>query len=108
MLYVKADSPFTNLSDVIADAKAESGTQKWAAGSPTSLSRISLEAMKKSTGVDVTVVPHDSGSDTLLNVLNGTLEVGIGEAGETASTSPPAICGYRGLARGADGSLAGS
>ncbi len=84
VLYVKGDSPFQSLSDVIEDAKANPGTQKWAAGSPTSLSRISLESMKLSTGVDVTVVPHDSGSDTLLNVLNGTLHVGIGEAGETA------------------------
>ena len=84
VLYVNADSPFQTLSDVIADAKANPGTQKWAAGSPTSISRIALEQMKAITGVEVTVVPHDSGSDTMLNILNGSLQLGIGEAGETA------------------------
>jgi putative tricarboxylic transport membrane protein len=84
VLYVNTKSPFQTLGDVIADAKANPGKQKWAAGSPTSISRIALESMKTLTGVDVTVVPHDSGSDTILNILNGSLDLGIGEAGETA------------------------
>jgi tripartite-type tricarboxylate transporter receptor subunit TctC len=80
VVFTKTDSPYKDLASLIAAAKDK--PQKWAAGSPTSLSRIALEELKRSTGAQATVVPHDGGAEALINVLNGSLDMGIGEIGE--------------------------
>jgi len=80
VVFTKADSPHKDLTALIAAAKDK--PQKWAAGSPTSLSRIALEELKRSTGAQAVIVPHDGGAEALINVLNGSLDMGIGEIGE--------------------------
>jgi len=82
VLYVRKDSPLTSFADVIAAAKANPGIQKWGTGSPASMERQALEKFKVLAGVDATVVTHDGGGDMMINVLNGSLDLGIGEIQE--------------------------
>lgn len=82
VIYVRKDSPLNSLSQVIAEAKANPGKQKWGTGTPAALERQALEEFKKRAGVDVTIVTHDGGGDMMINVLNGSLDLGIGEIQE--------------------------
>lgn len=77
--YVRADSPYKTLAEIVADAKAHPGKQKWGSGTPGSLDREALEELRGLTGVDVAIVPHDGGGDTLIDVLNGTLDFALGQ-----------------------------
>lgn len=82
VVYVRKDSPLTSLGQVISEAKANPGKQKWGTGTPGSLERQALEEFKQRAGVDVTIVTHDGGGDMMINVLNGSLDLGIGEIQE--------------------------
>jgi putative tricarboxylic transport membrane protein len=82
VIYVRKDSPLKSFTDIIASAKANPGTQKWGTGTPASMERQALEEFKSKAGVDVTIVTHDGGGDMMINVLNGSLDLGIGEIQE--------------------------
>ena len=83
VLYTRADSPFNTLQDVIDHAKANRAA--WGSASPGSLERIKLEQLKQLTGVDAAIVTTEGGGETMLNVLNGTLDVALGELLEVQS-----------------------
>ncbi len=80
VVYTSADSKFQTLKDVIDHARASRG--KWGAANPASLERQVLERMKAVTGVRAAVVTFEGGGDMQINVLNRTLDIGIGELGE--------------------------
>jgi putative tricarboxylic transport membrane protein len=80
VVYTSVDSKFQSLPDVIAAAK--SGRGKWGAANPASLERQLLEQMKQKTGVNASIVTFEGGGDMQINVLNGTLDIGVGEIGE--------------------------
>ena len=80
VVYTRAESPFETLGDVMR--KARSGAGRWGAASPGSLERQALERHARAAGVDAAIISHDGGGDLILNVLNGTLDVGVGEAQE--------------------------
>lgn len=82
VVYVKADSPYKQLTDVVDDAKANPGGVIVAVSTPGSLDRQVMEQFKAITGTDVTILTHDGGGDVMLSVLNGTAGVGIGEIAE--------------------------
>jgi tripartite-type tricarboxylate transporter receptor subunit TctC len=82
IVYTRADSPFNSLAEVVEGAKADPGQQRWGVSTPGSLDRQVMEKMKALTGVDVIIVTHEGGGDLLINVLNGTLDVGVGEIQE--------------------------
>ena len=82
VIYVRKDSPLKSFTDIVASAKANPGTQKWGTGTPASMERQALEEFKTKAGVDVTIVTHDGGGDMMINVLNGSLDLGIGEIQE--------------------------
>jgi tripartite-type tricarboxylate transporter receptor subunit TctC len=46
------------------------------------LERIALERLNRLTGARAIVVSHEGGGDLMINVLNGTLDIGIGEIQE--------------------------
>jgi tripartite-type tricarboxylate transporter receptor subunit TctC len=77
LLYTRADGPFKTLKDVIDHAKANRG--RWGASTPASMERQAAELLRKAAGVNAAVVSHDGGGELMLNVLNGTLDVGVGE-----------------------------
>jgi tripartite-type tricarboxylate transporter receptor subunit TctC len=80
VIYTSVDSKFQSLQDVIAAAK--DGRGKWGAANPASLERQVLEQVKQKTGVKASVVTFEGGGDMQINVLNGTLDIGVGEIGE--------------------------
>ena len=82
VVYTRAASPFRTLADALAHAKANPGRARWGAANPASLERIALEQLKKKAGVQAAVVSHEGGGDLMINVLNGTLDFGIGEIQE--------------------------
>jgi len=85
VIYTRAESPFKSLADAVAHAKANPGKAKWGAANPASLERIALEKLKRVGGVQAAVVSHEGGGDLMINVLNGTLDIGIGEIQEIRS-----------------------
>lgn len=85
VLYTRAASPFRTLGDALAQARANPGKQRWGAANPASLERIALERLNRLTGARAAVVSHEGGGDLMVNVLNGTLEMGIGEVQELSA-----------------------
>ncbi|MDF2618557.1 MAG: tripartite tricarboxylate transporter substrate binding protein [Xanthobacteraceae bacterium] len=83
VVFTRADSPYKTLQDVIDKAKTERG--KWGAANPASLERQAAEQLKRAAGVNPAIVTHEGGGDMMLNVLNGTLDIGIGEFQEIRS-----------------------
>ncbi len=78
--YTRADGPFKTLKDVID--KAQNARGRWGAANPASLERQAAEQLKKAAKVFPAVVSHEGGGDLMINVLNGTLDIGIGEIAE--------------------------
>lgn len=83
VLFTRADGPFKTLADVIAHAKEKRG--RWGAANPASLERQAAELLKRAARVNAAVVSHEGGGDMMINVLNGTLDVGVGEIPELRS-----------------------
>jgi putative tricarboxylic transport membrane protein len=79
VIFVRADYKFKTLKETIADAKAHPGVQKWGTGTAGSEERQALEEMKSKLDMDVIVATHDGGAE---NVLNGSVEVGLGQIAE--------------------------
>ena len=80
VIYTAADSKFQTLGDTIAAARK--GAARWGAANPASLERQTLEQLKRRAAVSAAVVTFDGGGDLLINVLNHTLDIGIGELQE--------------------------
>lgn len=83
VLYARFDSPFQTFDDLIAHAKKNRSA--WGAANPGSLERMSLEKLKQLTGVNAAIVTSEGGGETMINVLNGTLDAAIGEVQELRS-----------------------
>jgi putative tricarboxylic transport membrane protein len=83
VIYTRTESPFETLADVIQTARSDRG--RWGASTPGSLERRALERLKQAAAVDAAIVSHEGGGDLILNVLNGTLDIGVGEAQELRS-----------------------
>ena len=75
MLYVKADSPFKTLGDVVEWAKANPGKLNYGTLGPASLEHLKMAQIEKAAGIRGLPVPYRGGVDMLNAVLTG--EVGI-------------------------------
>jgi tripartite-type tricarboxylate transporter receptor subunit TctC len=80
VLYTAADSRFKTLTDVIEHARRGGG--RWGAANPASLERQVMERLKREAGVAPAVTTFEGGGDMLINVLNHTLDMGVGELQE--------------------------
>jgi putative tricarboxylic transport membrane protein len=80
VLYTAADSKFKTLQDVIAYARAN--RSRWGGANPASLERQTLERLRQKAGVSPVIATFEGGGDMLINVLNHTLDMGIGELQE--------------------------
>ncbi len=83
VIYTAANSPYMTLEDVIKAARESRG--RWGAATPASLERQALEQLKTAADVNAAVVTHEGGGDLMINVLNGTLHIGVGEVQELQS-----------------------
>jgi tripartite-type tricarboxylate transporter receptor subunit TctC len=80
VLFTAADSPYKTLNDVVAHAR--SGEGRWGAANPASLERQTMERLKAKAGVKPAIATFEGGGDMLINVLNHTLDMGVGELQE--------------------------
>jgi tripartite-type tricarboxylate transporter receptor subunit TctC len=80
VLYTAANSNFKTLKDVLD--RARQGGGRWGAANPASLERQAMERLKQSAGVSPAIATFEGGGTLLINVLNGTLDMGIGELQE--------------------------
>jgi tripartite-type tricarboxylate transporter receptor subunit TctC len=83
VVYTRADGPYRTLEDVLDHARR--GRGRWGAANPSSLERQAAERLRAAAGVDAGIVPHNGGGDLMINILNGTLEMGVGEMDELRS-----------------------
>src|SRR5215213_6934758 len=83
VIYTRSDGPCKTFAEVIDHAKKARG--RWGAANPASLERQAAEQLKRAAGVNAAIVTHEGGGDMMLNVLNGTLDIGIGEIQEVRS-----------------------
>ena len=83
VIYTRADGPFISLEDAVSAART--GRGRWGAANPASLERQALERLKVAAGVAPAIVTYEGGGELALNVLNGTLDIGVGEAIELES-----------------------
>ena len=80
VLYTAADSRFATLRDVLDHARTDRG--RWGAANPASLERQVMEQLKQKAGVSPAITTFEGGGDMLINVLNHTLDMGVGELQE--------------------------
>jgi tripartite-type tricarboxylate transporter receptor subunit TctC len=80
VLYTAADSKFATLRDVLDHART--GRGRWGAANPASLERQVMEQLKQRAGVSPAITTFEGGGDMLINVLNHTLDIGVGELQE--------------------------
>lgn len=82
VIFTRTQSPHRTLAEAMAHAKANPGRQKWGASNPASLERIAMEKLNRLVGARAAIASHEGGRDQMVNVLNGTLDLGIGEIQE--------------------------
>ena len=82
VIFTRAESPFKTLNEVLEHARKNPGKSRWGAANPASLERIALERLARKANVKAPVIPHEGGGDMMINVLNGTLDIGVGEVQE--------------------------
>ena len=80
MIYVRTDSPYKTLQDVLDRAKTKRGL--WGVSNPASQDRQSAELLRRAANVNASVITHNGGADAMINVLNGTLDMALGEMAE--------------------------
>jgi tripartite-type tricarboxylate transporter receptor subunit TctC len=80
VLYTRADGPYQSVKDLIDHARKARG--RFGAANPASLERQAAERLKAVAKVNAAVVSHEGGGDLMINVLNGTLDAGVGEIQE--------------------------
>jgi putative tricarboxylic transport membrane protein len=82
VIFTRADAPWKSLAELLDYGRRNPGKSRWGAANPASLERIALERLAQKAGVKAPIVPHEGGGDMMINVLNGTLDIGVGEVQE--------------------------
>jgi len=85
ILYVKTDSPWKTLTDIINTAKQRPGTIRFGAATPGSVEHMIGHQIQKVAKIQVQPVTFEGGGDLLLAVLGGHVDLGVGEFAEVAS-----------------------
>ncbi|WP_316979560.1 Bug family tripartite tricarboxylate transporter substrate binding protein [Shumkonia mesophila] len=85
VIYTRKDSPLKSLKDVMAAAKKDPKNAKWGGGTATELGRQVLERLKEIVGVDLPIVSFEGGGDAMMAVLNGSMDIAVGEPGEVSA-----------------------
>ncbi|HET6947170.1 MAG TPA: tripartite tricarboxylate transporter substrate binding protein [bacterium] len=85
ILYVKTDSPWKTLQDIVNTAKQRPGTIRFGAATPGSVEHMIAHQIQKVAKIQVQPVTFEGGGDLLLAVLGGHVDLGVGEYAEVAS-----------------------
>jgi len=84
LAYVRADSPFQDLKQVVDYARKNPGKVRWSTAGPSNLDRQTVEKFKRVADVNVIAASNTSGAEILLSVLSKAAELGMGEVQELA------------------------
>ena len=82
VVYTRTQSPHRTLAAAVEYARQNPGKAKWGAANPASLERVAMERLSRVTQARAIIVSYEGGRDQMLGVLNGTLDLGIGEIQE--------------------------
>ena len=74
MLIVPASSPFKNMGELIAKAKAEPGKLNFASGGSGTVQRLASELFRQKLGLDMVHVPYKSGGPAIADVMGGQVD----------------------------------
>ncbi len=85
ILYVKTDSPWKTLTDIVAAARQRPGAIRFGAATPGSVEHMIGHQIQKVAKIQVQPVTFEGGGDLLLAVLGGHVDLGVGEYAEVAS-----------------------
>ncbi|WP_435531306.1 Bug family tripartite tricarboxylate transporter substrate binding protein [Ramlibacter albus] len=74
IVIVKADSPFKDIKDLIAKAKAQPGKVNFASGGSGTVQRLAAELFRQKLGLDMVHVPYKSGGPAITDVMGGQVD----------------------------------
>jgi tripartite-type tricarboxylate transporter receptor subunit TctC len=80
ILVVPANSPYKNLKDVIADAKANPNKVSYGTSGPGSMSHLAGELISRQAGVKMVGVPYKGGGQAVTDVISGQLHIMVSDA----------------------------
>ena len=84
---VPGDSKFNTFEELIADAKANPGTQSWAGGVAGELGFVAGLEVMKYFGCSFNLVPFEGGADAAASLMGGHLTAAIGEYAELSEAA---------------------
>jgi tripartite-type tricarboxylate transporter receptor subunit TctC len=73
-LFVKSDSPFKTMQDLITWAKANPGRLFWSTAATNGATHIATQAAFKSAGIQATYVPYKGGTEPINALLGGQIQ----------------------------------
>lgn len=85
VVVVRADSPYKNLDDLIADAKANPDKVSWGGTFLYGAHHVHYILFQRATGAKVKYVPFDGGAKTRAALLGGHIDLGVGGISEFES-----------------------
>lgn len=74
MVIVPANSPFKNINDLIAKAKAQPGKLNFASGGSGTVQRLAAELFRQQLKLDMVHVPYKSGGPAIADVIGGQVD----------------------------------
>jgi len=74
MLIVPANSPFKNVGELIAKAKAQPGKLNFASGGSGTVQRLASELFRQKLGLDMVHVPYKSGGPAIADTMGGQVD----------------------------------
>jgi tripartite-type tricarboxylate transporter receptor subunit TctC len=89
IVIVKADSPFKDLKDLIAKAKAQPGKVNFASGGSGTVQRLAAELFRQKLGLDMVHVSYKSGGPAIIDVMGGQVDFMF----STVAASSPLVAG---------------
>jgi len=93
LVLVKGDSPYRNLSDLLAAARKNPGKLNFATINPGSTQNLSAELFSSVAGIDVAIVPFKTSPDALTALIGGG--GGVDAVFESYAAAKPLITGGR-------------
>jgi len=85
ILYVRAESPWKSLKDLVEEARRRPGQIRFGAATPGSVEHMIAYHLMSVAKVQVQPVTFEGGGDLLVAVLGGHVDLGVGEYAEIAS-----------------------
>lgn len=74
IVIVKADSPYKDVKDLIAKARAQPGKVNYASGGSGTVQRLAAELFRQKLSLDMVHVPYKSGGPAITDVMGGQVD----------------------------------